>query len=91
MDSLEAMEHIERAFLTIDESEWLPQWSFDFWIIPYLMGKGVSREELKEFMRIANQLLRLEVATVDSRERAHLQRRSLRQLVDTVGTWNLVA
>ena len=34
MDSLEAMDHIERMFLTIEESVWLPQWSFDFWIDP---------------------------------------------------------
>ena len=30
MDSLDAMDHIDRLFLTINESVWLPQWSFDF-------------------------------------------------------------
>jgi p-methyltransferase len=34
MDSLEAMDHIERIFLRVTTSEWLPQWSFDFWVIP---------------------------------------------------------
>jgi radical SAM PhpK family P-methyltransferase len=44
MDSIAAMGHIERMFLEVDESLWLPQWSFDFWIIPYLIGKGLSAE-----------------------------------------------
>ena len=42
MDSLEAMDHIDKMFLTIDESLWLPQWSFDFWTIPYFIGRGFS-------------------------------------------------
>lgn len=43
MESLEAMDHIDRMFLTVKDSVWLPQWSFDFWIIPYLLGRGSRR------------------------------------------------
>ncbi len=50
MDSMEAMDSIERTFLTIDNAAWLPQWSFDFWIIPYLMGKGVDLEDFRSFV-----------------------------------------
>jgi radical SAM PhpK family P-methyltransferase len=88
MDSLEAMEHIERLFLRVGTSEWLPQWSFDFWIIPYLMGKGISRDRFKEFMRHANQMLRLEIATVEPREKERLARQHMRELVDKVKTWS---
>lgn len=89
MDSLEAMEHIERLFLRVDVSEWLPQWSFDFWIIPYLMGRGVSREKFKEFMRGANQMLRLHIASVEPREKERLTRLHMRELVDTAKSWSL--
>jgi radical SAM PhpK family P-methyltransferase len=87
MDSLEAMDHIERIFLRVTTSEWLPQWSFDFWVIPYLMGKGISRERFREFMAPANQLLRLEIAEVEPREKQRLREDCVRQLVDKVGGW----
>src|SRR6476646_4175011 len=57
MDSLEAMDHIDRMFLTLDQSLWLPQWSFDFWIIPYLLGKGISLVQFREFMTQSHKLL----------------------------------
>jgi len=89
MDSLEAMEHIERMFLRVDTSEWLPQWSFDFWIIPYLMGKGLSRDRFKEFMRHANQMLRFEIAAVDPREKERMTRQNMRELVDKARSWGI--
>jgi radical SAM PhpK family P-methyltransferase len=88
MDSLEAMEHIERLFLRVSSSEWLPQWSFDFWIIPYLMGKGISRERFREFMHHANQMLRLEIAAVERREKERLSRQHMRELVDKARAWS---
>lgn len=77
MDSLEAMDQIDRMFLGIDESTWLPQWSFDFWIIPYLLGKGVSVEAFRGFLRAASKMLALEIASVDGDERQRRQRESL--------------
>lgn len=64
MDSLSAMDQIERMFLTVRESIWLPQWSFDFWIVPYLLGRGISLAQFKSFMSEAHNLLALEIATV---------------------------
>jgi hypothetical protein len=89
MDSLEAMDHIEKIFLQVTTSEWLPQWSFDFWIIPYLMGKGISRERFGEFMTLANQMLRVEIAAVEPREKRRLQQSAVRKLVETLGSWSL--
>jgi|GEM_PF-3089347 len=60
MDSLEAMDHIDRMFLTLDQSLWLPQWSFDFWIVPYLLGKGISLAQFRDFMTQSHKLLSLE-------------------------------
>jgi radical SAM PhpK family P-methyltransferase len=87
MDSMEAMDHIDRMFLEIKESVWLPQWSFDFWIIPYLMGKGISRERFREFMATAHRLLTLEIASVSPQQKKSLQRDCLQTLVHTAQSW----
>jgi radical SAM PhpK family P-methyltransferase len=84
MDSMEAMDHIDRMFLTTDESIWLPQWSFDFWTIPYLLGKGMSMDCFKELMSDAHKLLALDIATMAEREKGPLQRAYVDQMVQTV-------
>ena len=91
MDSLEAMDHIDRAFLEIKESRWLPQWSFDFWIIPYLMGKGMTRERFGEFMTHANRALVLEIASVSEAERRRLGEESLRGMVNSLRGWRAMS
>jgi hypothetical protein len=91
MDSLEAMDWIERMFLTIEDSVWLPQWSFDFWIIPYLMGKGVRLDDFRDFMRLAQRLMALGVASVPEAEKAHRQDDLLQGLVAVAKRWQAVA
>jgi radical SAM PhpK family P-methyltransferase len=91
MDSMEAMDHIERMFLGIDESVWLPQWSFDFWVIPYLLGKGVDLEQFRRFMREAQKLMALGVASVRADEARELRRGYLDDLAVTVGGWRRAA
>jgi radical SAM PhpK family P-methyltransferase len=87
MNSMEAMDHIERMFLTIDEAVWLPQWSFDFWIIPYFTGKGVSLEQFRQQMRLAYRLLALEIAVVSREERDALREEILQEMVRNARTW----
>ena len=82
MDSLTAMDHIDRMFLSIDESIWLPQWSFDFWIIPYLLGRGISLEQFREFMFHANKLLALEIAYVPQQEKSASQKEYLQSMTE---------
>jgi radical SAM PhpK family P-methyltransferase len=91
MDSSEAMDHIDRLFLTIDESQWLPQWSFDFWIIPYLMGRGISLDRFNEFMICANKMLALEIAFVPESKKIDMQNRYMRALVDKAGRWGVLS
>ena len=88
MDSLEAMDHIDRAFLEIRDSRWLPQWSFDFWIIPYLLGKGLGSDRFGEFMTHANRLLALEIASVPEAEKRRLAEEHLRGTVEALRAWN---
>jgi p-methyltransferase len=87
MDSIAAMGHIERMFLEIDESLWLPQWSFDFWIIPYLIGKGISAERFKTFMTMAHKLLALEIASVSGPGKEALQQQYLSRGVEAAARW----
>jgi p-methyltransferase len=89
MDSLEAMDHIDKMFLSIDESVWLPQWSFDFWIIPYLYGKGISFQNFKEFMASAHRMLALEIASVPAAEKRGLQQQYLGRMVSSARGWQL--
>ncbi|HEY0171020.1 MAG TPA: PhpK family radical SAM P-methyltransferase [Pyrinomonadaceae bacterium] len=89
MDSLEAMDHIDRMFLSVNESLWLPQWSFDFWIIPYLIGRGVTPEGFKEFMTLADRLLGTEIAAVPEAQKRLIQQQNMQGIVNAVRNWNL--
>ncbi|PYS66765.1 MAG: PhpK family radical SAM P-methyltransferase [Acidobacteria bacterium] len=90
MDSLEAMDHIDRLFLTTNESIWLPQWSFDFWTIPYLLGRGISLSRFKDFMMFADRMLRLEIASVSDRQKSSTQVEQLQKIVELVKDWGPV-
>jgi p-methyltransferase len=80
MDSLEAMDHIDRIFLTVNESVWLPQWSFDFWTIPYLLGKGIELDRFKALMSWAHKMLALEIASVPGGRKGALQQEYLNNM-----------
>ena len=87
MESLDAMDHIDRLFLQVNESLWLPQWSFDFWIIPYLLGEGISLEQFKDFMSIANRLLVLGIAYVPEPQKSLMQEQYFKKLVEATAGW----
>jgi radical SAM PhpK family P-methyltransferase len=90
MDSLEAMDQIDRLFLSINESLWLPQWSFDFWIIPYLLGRGITAEQFSEFMALADKLLALEIAFVPAPKKKVRQQEYLRNMIKVVKSWQTI-
>jgi p-methyltransferase len=81
------MDHIDRMFLSINESLWLPQWSFDFWTIPYLIGKGLSMDKFKALMGQAHKLLALEIASVPEQQKAGMQRDYLHDMVEAARGW----
>lgn len=91
MDSLDAMDHIDKLFLTIKESTWLPQWSFDFWIIPYLNGRGISFRQFKDFMAIAHKMLEMEIAFVPPAQKSKAQQEYLQSMVTMAKDWRNVA
>ncbi len=89
MDSMEAMDHIDRLFLSVEESTWLPQWSFDFWTIPYVLAKGIDFERFKQLMTPAHKLLALEIASVPAQQKRDLQQTYLAGMVAAVKSWGL--
>ncbi|MGZ4135146.1 MAG: PhpK family radical SAM P-methyltransferase [Tumebacillaceae bacterium] len=93
MNSAQAMDQLENMYKTVTDSEWLPQWSFDFWIIPYVMGKGISLEQFKSFMHVANRLLGLHVgvtSTLSEEEQAQKREAYMANLVAQAKEWNVV-
>jgi hypothetical protein len=50
-----------KLFKQVTDSTWLPMYDFDFWILPYLEGKGVSLEDIKRFVNTCNDLLAEEI------------------------------
>jgi p-methyltransferase len=89
MESLEAMDYIDRIFLEDKAAVWLPQWSYDFWIIPYLFGRGLRGNQLREFLRQAEKLLALEIAAVRPEEKQRLQASLEAGMVELAGEWQL--
>ncbi|HEX8353405.1 MAG TPA: PhpK family radical SAM P-methyltransferase [Pyrinomonadaceae bacterium] len=57
MDWREAAQHLQRMYRTIEGPRILPGYMFDFWSIPYLMGKGLTLEQIEGFVAEAQGIL----------------------------------
>jgi anaerobic magnesium-protoporphyrin IX monomethyl ester cyclase len=58
MSSSEAFDWIERMFLSIDRSVWLPEDGFELWSVFYLQRYGMDRQQVREFARSFNAAVR---------------------------------
>ena len=58
MDSVAASAYIDRIFLCIENSVWLPQLGFEQWSTFYLQRRGMSMERLKTFLKCFNAVKR---------------------------------
>lgn len=88
MTSQEAMAHVEKTLQSVQESEWLPLWSFDFWILPYLLGRGLTIEQVRQFTASANRLLKLQLSTAADEEKAPRERRFIEETIQCVRSWS---
>jgi p-methyltransferase len=61
MDWEQGCEMVSKLFGTVTSSTWLPMYDFDFWILPYLEGKGISIEQIRKFVEACDDLLSMEV------------------------------
>lgn len=57
MNVQEACDQTDRVFREVTGSVWMPLYNFDFWAIPYLMGKGLSAQELVRFHILAREVM----------------------------------
>ncbi len=57
MDWRKASQLIEQIYKTISGSMILPIYMFDFWSLPYLLGKGLTWPQITGFIKIANKML----------------------------------
>ena len=91
MESMEAIDHIDRLFFGTRGVEWLPQWSFDFWFIPYALGQGLSLDQFGRFVSGANRMLRLDMAAIPQAQKVHGRADALGRLVELAREWAPVA
>ncbi|MCM3291597.1 PhpK family radical SAM P-methyltransferase [Paenibacillus sp. MER 180] len=90
LNSGQAMDYLERLQQEIEDSQWLPQWSFDFWIIPYLLGKGVTLEQFKAFMIGANSLMSLNFVDLNKEVRIEIERKQMSTLIKEMAAWKVI-
>jgi p-methyltransferase len=62
MDWREAVLQRQRMVETIKGSSHLPGYNFDFWGIPYLIGKGIDESQHRDFCNLAHGILLRELA-----------------------------
>jgi p-methyltransferase len=61
MDWEQGCEMVLKLFNEVADSQWLPMYDFDFWILPYLQGKGLTLEQITAFVGACNDLLSIEI------------------------------
>lgn len=54
MDFRAAHDWIDTMFLRVENALWLPQWGFEQWSMFYLQRRGMSLDQVKDFMRAFN-------------------------------------
>jgi anaerobic magnesium-protoporphyrin IX monomethyl ester cyclase len=68
MDCETACDLVEKMFLCIDGSVWLPQNGFEQWSTFYLQRRGMSMDQLKTFVRSFNALVKEKLIYPDKKE-----------------------
>jgi anaerobic magnesium-protoporphyrin IX monomethyl ester cyclase len=69
MHSETAADWVDRLFLEIEGSTWLPQYGFETWSLYYLQRRGMPLAQVKQFVRAFNAAVRRKVVD-PSREEA---------------------
>jgi hypothetical protein len=73
MDATTACDLVDRIFLTVDDSIFMPQYGFFQWSLFYLQGNGMPIDRIKEYLRAFNALVREKmIGVVDESVHARL-------------------
>ena len=54
MDSETACDLVDALFLSVEGSTWMPQYGFEQWSTFYLQRHGMTREQVRDFVRLFN-------------------------------------
>ena len=68
MNDDQACDLVERLFLGIRNSVWLPQWGMALWSTFYLQRRGMSLSEVKQFLKSFNNVVRHQVQSADTEQ-----------------------
>lgn len=71
MDSQKACDLVETIFLRVKNSTWVPQYNFDFDSIWHLVHRGMSLEQLKEFLKCFNRGVKEKLLQPSRREASY--------------------
>jgi p-methyltransferase len=66
MEANTAADGAQRIFEEVRGAAWMPMYMFDFWALPYLMGKGMTLQEVVEFHQHAYRAMRCAIAGENS-------------------------
>ncbi len=55
-----------------------------------MLGKGLTQDQFGEFMDGANELLRLNIASLPEHQKASVQRGALSRLVESAKSWQVI-
>jgi p-methyltransferase len=71
MDVTGACDAMDAIFANVTDSLWMPLYNFDFWSVPYLLGKGLQMDQVVKFHTLGRDLMRLnDHSTWDSQAQA---------------------
>jgi anaerobic magnesium-protoporphyrin IX monomethyl ester cyclase len=68
MDYQTACELVDKTFLSIEGSVWLPQNGFEQWSTFYLQRKGMSLEQIKTFLKCFNATIKQKLLCPENKE-----------------------
>jgi p-methyltransferase len=53
----QACDAADALFREVTASTWLPGFNFDFWALPYLLGKGFTLDQVRDYLRAVQSLI----------------------------------
>lgn len=68
MDSKTASGWVDKIFLSVKNSVWVPQYNFDFYHVVHLMQRGLGLERIKVFLKAFNDGLREKIVEPSRKE-----------------------
>jgi hypothetical protein len=66
MDSANAAKLVDRLFLDIHNSSWLPQYGFELWSVFYLQRNGMTLAEVKHLVSVFNSAIKYKLQHPES-------------------------